>query len=153
MTKITLNFLIISILLCCNVRAADMGTKKESQQKEHFKKDIVISVDIKYLLHFPKDYSATGKPFPLIVFLHGKGQRGDNMDKLKVHGIPKILELDSNFPFVVISPQCSADKRWTDFLESLKALIDDVKDKYNIDKSRVYLTGLSMGGSGTWAMA
>jgi predicted peptidase len=126
---------------------------KEPQQKKSFKKDVVISVDIKYLLYLPKDYNSTGKPFPLLVFLHGVGECGDNLDQLKVHGIPKILETDGNFPFVVISPQCPANMWWTDHLESLKALIDDIKGKYNIDKSRVYLTGLSMGGFGTWALA
>jgi predicted peptidase len=152
MSKIILNFLLVSILLCCNAGAANMETK-EPQQKKHFKKGIIISTDINYLLYLPKDYNSVGKPFPLLIFLHGAGERGNNLDQLKVHGIPKILETDSNFPFVVISPQCPADKWWTDYLEELKALINDAKDKYNIDKSRVYLTGLSMGGFGTWALA
>jgi predicted peptidase len=129
-----------------------MGTK-ELQQKEHFKKDVVMSVDIKYLLYLPKDYNSTGKPFPLIIFLHGAGERGDNLDRLKVAGIPKVVETDSNFPFVAISPQCPANTLWIDHLESLKLLIDNIKGKYNIDKSRVYLTGLSLGGFGTWALA
>jgi len=152
MPKIILNFLLVSILLCCNARAANMETK-ESQQKKHFKKDVVLSADLKYLLYLPKDYNSTGKPFSLIVFLHGAGERGDNLDQLKVHGIPKIAEADSNFPFVVIAPQCPAEKWWTYYIEPLKALIDDVKDEYNIDKSRVYLTGLSMGGFCTWSLA
>jgi predicted peptidase len=125
-----------------------MGTKKE-----HFKKNVIVSANINYLLYLPKDYNSAGKPFPLLVFLHGAGERGDNLDQLKVHGIPKIVETDSNFPFVVISPQCPADKWWTDELEELKALIDNIKENYNIDKSRVYLTGLSMGGFGTWSLA
>jgi predicted peptidase len=148
MYKIKLNFLIISIFLYCSVGAAGMGTKKE-----HFKKDVAISADIKYLLNLPKDYNSTGTPFPLIVYLHGIGDCGDDLDKVKVHGLAKVADTDSNFPFVVISPQCPANTWWSDHIESLKALIDEVKSKYNIDKSRVYLTGLSMGGFGTWALA
>lgn len=152
MSKTVLSCLIISILLCCNVGAVDMETKSP-QQKEHFKKDIVMSVDINYLLYLPKDYNSAGNPFPLIVFLHGAGERGDNLDQLKVHGIPKILETDGNFPFVVVSPQCPANTTWAVQMEVLKALIDYIKAEYNIDTSRVYLTGLSMGGYGAWLMA
>ena len=94
MSKMMLTVLVVSILLCCNVEAGNMKTK-ELQQKEHFKKDVVISADLKYLLYLPKDYNLSGKSFPLIVFLHGAGERGDNLDLIKVHGIPKRLETDS----------------------------------------------------------
>ena len=125
-----------------------MGTTKE-----HFEKDIKIHADLKYLLHLPKDYNSTGKPFPMIVFLHGAGERGDNLDQVKAWGIANIVEHDSNFPFIVVSPQCPADLWWLLKIQELKGFIDEMKTKYNVDKSRVYLTGLSMGGFATWALA
>lgn len=145
--KIT-NFIIAAVFLYFSAGVFGMGTTKES-----FKKDIVIHAELNYLLYLPKDYNSTGEPFPLIVFLHGAGERGSNLDQLKVWGIPKKVEHDSNFPFIVVSPQCPADSWWLLKVEALKGLLDEIKSKYNVDKSRVYLTGMSMGGFGTWALA
>jgi predicted peptidase len=122
---------------------------KSLQQNKEFKNDM----SLKYLLYLPKDYSKTGEKWPLIIFLHGAGERGNDLNKVKVHGIAKMLETRDGFPFVVISPQCPENGWWTDYLPSLKALIDEVKKEYNIDESRIYMTGLSMGGFGTWTMA
>jgi len=139
--------LFLSMINYCDGKAGVMN--KSQHQKKVFK----TQVGLKYLLYLPESYEKKGKPWPLIVFLHGSGQRGDNLEKLKVHGIPKILENKKDFPFVVISPQCPEGGRWNDYTEVLKRLIDQIKAEYNIDSSRVYLTGLSMGGLGTWYMA
>jgi predicted peptidase len=139
---------LIIIFLIVSAGAFGMGTTKE-----HFEKDITIHSDLNYLLYLPKDYNSTGKPFPLIVFLHGAGERGNNLDQVKTWGIANIVEHDSNFPFIVVSPQCPADSWWLLKIPELKGFIDEMKTKYNVDKSRVYLTGLSMGGFATWALA
>lgn len=122
---------------------------KALQQKKEFKE----KVKIKYLLYLPKGYDKKGNSWPLIIFLHGAGERGNDLDKLKVHGIPKLIQNKKEFPFVIISPQCPQNGWWTDYAQNLISLINEVKKDYNIDSSRIYLTGLSMGGFGTWYMA
>jgi len=121
--------------------------------KVRFKVSAQNAPKMNYLLSLPADYTATGKPSPLIVFLHGGGERGNDLEKVKVHGPPKIAENNPNFPFVVIAPQCPEGSRWTYEIRVLKILLDDAIAKYNIDRDRIYLTGLSLGGYGTWNMA
>jgi predicted peptidase len=88
-----------------------------------------------------------------MLFLHGMGERGSDLQKVKVHGPPKIVEKQEDFPFIVVSPQCPDDRLWNDDLDVLINLLDEIVEKYGVDKERVYLTGLSMGGFGTWALA
>lgn len=104
-----------------------------------------------YLMFLPEEYYNSQKRWPLILFLHGSGQRGDNLHAVKKHGLPKIVEAKRDFPFVVISPQCPNGKEWSS--EYLNELLDDIISRYRVDPDRVYLTGLSMGGYGVWDMA
>lgn len=104
-----------------------------------------------FLLYLPKSY-AESKELPLMIFLHGMGERGTNLKKVTVHGPPKLIEQGKDFPFIVVSPQCTKDikgKGWWK-TDDLSQLLDYVKDCYNIDEDRIYLTGLSMGGYATW---
>ena len=105
-----------------------------------------------YLLYLPAGYDrrAAGG-FPLILFLHGAGERGANMKLVSIHGIPRRIENGDEFPFVVVAPQCPAGQTWDPWV--LEALLDRVIADHNIDESRIYVTGLSMGGCGTWALA
>ena len=103
-----------------------------------------------YWLHVPESYQE-GQKLPLMIFLHGAGERGDDMSKVKIHGPPKIVETQKDFPFLVVSPQVPEKERWDS--SYLMKLIDDVEEKYPVDKDRIYLTGLSMGGFGTWDLA
>lgn len=106
-----------------------------------------------YLLFRPRGYEELEQQWPLILFLHGSGERGDNLERVKIQGIPKMLEQEKhqNFPFIVVSPQCPEGETWS--AELLSAFLDRVMDAYFVDRSRVYLTGLSMGGHGTWNLA
>ncbi|MGF2035872.1 MAG: prolyl oligopeptidase family serine peptidase [Nostoc sp. CmiVER01] len=88
---------------------------------------------------------------PTILFLHGAGQRGSNLDDVKKYGVPKIVEQQADFPFIVISPQCPRGEYWN--VERLSTFLDQVIASYPVDPDRVYLTGLSMGGYGTWHLA
>ena len=107
-----------------------------------------------YLLYLPEEYDATSDDkWPVIVFLHGQGERGHDLNLLKKHGIPKIVEEWEEFPFVVVSPQCPQRSFWTRKIEALHTLIQEIIPKYQIDPSRIYLTGISMGGFGTWHLA
>jgi predicted peptidase len=89
----------------------------------------------------------------LILFLHGIGERGDDLDLVKSHGIAKIVEEQPDFPFIAISPQCPEDTMWWGHLHTLKAIVEQVMAEYAVDEQRIYLTGLSMGGFGTWSLA
>ena len=110
---------------------------------------------INYLIFLPEesnsDGSKTSKQWPLMIFLHGAGERGNDLDLVKKWGPPKIVQTDKSFPFVLVSPQCPARRNWN--VEHLKELIDHVANQYKIDQRKIYLTGLSMGGHGTWATA
>ncbi len=119
-----------------------------------FEKQIIRMVRLHYLLSLPRDYGQDPqKKWPLILFLHGMGERGSNLELVKKHGIPKIVEQKEDFPFITLSPQCPADSWWPVEIEALNALLDEVVTKYAVDPDRLYLTGLSMGGYGAWSLA
>ena len=102
-----------------------------------------------YLLHLPKDYHKKTVPYPVIIYLHGSSHRGNDLNKLKGYGIPQLIEQGKEFNFIIASPQCPDGKSWgTD--NWFDVLYDDLKTKYRIDPDRVYLTGISLGGQGTF---
>lgn len=102
-----------------------------------------------YQLFLPRGYLASGdRLWPLLLFLHGSGERGDDIAKVKVHGPPKVADRQPDFPFVTVSPLLPADEDWDE--AKLDAILDHVSARFRIDRSRVYLTGLSRGGHATW---
>ncbi len=119
----------------------------------HFERVVEHTLSLHYLISLPEGYTADSEAIPLLLFLHGAGERGSDLDRVKAHGPPKIIDRGDDLPAVVISPQCPAGTWWTDHLEALSMLLDEVIDTHNIDEERVYITGLSMGGYGTWALA
>jgi len=110
-----------------------------------------VRSQLNYLLFTPKSYSKAGEPVPLIIFLHGSGERGTDLDLVKKWGPPALVEKNPDFPFMVVSPQ-SPDNEWW-HADQLKAMIDEVLATHNVDRHRVYLTGISMGGFGAWDLA
>lgn len=112
--------------------------------------DVQIPVRMGYLLYLPEEYEQQ-ESWPLVLFLHGAGERGDDLEKVKVHGPPKLIAAGKSFPFVCVSPQCREDSWWD--ATQLLALLDEIVRTHNIDEDRIYVTGLSMGGFGTWALA
>jgi len=108
-------------------------------------------VEINYLIFLPADYGKQDGARPLLLFLHGAGERGDNLALVKRHGPPKIVDKKKDFPFIVVSPQCPKKKRWQ--AEQLIKLLDHVAGAHTVDRDRIYVTGLSLGGYGTWALA
>jgi dienelactone hydrolase len=106
-------------------------------------------LETQYLLYLPDGYANdTSKKWPLLIFLHGSGESGDDLNKVKAHGPPKLIEKGKKFPFIVVSPQAPPYTGWRP--DIFKGMLEDLKKKYRVDKDRVYLTGLSMGGFGTW---
>jgi predicted peptidase len=118
-------------------------------QRIHIERRQVLSAD--YLLFLPDGYGADPtKRWPLILFLHGAGQRGTNVWLVAQNGPLKPGCGMANLPFIIVSPQCPEGKIWSNDL--LLALLDEIEAKYAVDTQRVYLTGLSMGGFGTWSL-
>jgi len=114
--------------------------------------------DSKYYLFVPHGYTGD-KEFPLILFLHGAGERGDDGEAPVKQGIGNAIKFKQNeksFPFFVIFPQCKAKGFWRaggPDADRAMAILDTVMKEYKIDEKRLYLTGLSMGGAGTWSLA
>jgi len=128
-------------------------TNQESPGKQRecmFKQTVRLG----YLLFLPRGYGTDPEEkWPLILFLHGMGERGNDLKLVKKHGIPKIVGQQPDLPFVVVSPQCPDETMWRDHHLALKGLLDETVANYAVDVHRIYLTGLSMGGYGTWSLA
>jgi predicted peptidase len=105
--------------------------------------------EMPYLAYLPKDYDPkSGHRWPLMLFLHGAGERGTNVQNVAIHGPLKLVKKGKNFPFIIVAPLCPADGNWSN--EPLLKLLDHVTGEFAVDTNRIYLTGLSMGGYGTW---
>lgn len=116
-------------------------------------RDIIEHLHLDYLRYLPPDYDKDpAKKWPLILFLHGAGERGDDLNLIKKHGLPKVVE-ERDIPFVMVAPQCPLNHWWSDFLPALDDILEYSITSLNVDPQQVYLTGLSMGGFGTWHMA
>jgi pimeloyl-ACP methyl ester carboxylesterase len=105
-----------------------------------------------YLLSLPDGYqNDTSKRWPLMIFLHGSGESGNDLEKVKANGPPKLVAAGKKFPFIIVSPQAHLPEGWEP--DNLYHLLLYTKQTYRVDETRIYLTGLSMGGFGTWALA
>lgn len=109
----------------------------------------------KYLLYLPETYGKDKLRLPLILFLHGSGERGNNPNIIGNFGPPLVALKQKGFPFIVLAPQCPPGKWWTDadVTDMVMALLDKVCKDYLVDTKRIYLTGMSMGGFGAWDLA
>jgi predicted esterase len=124
--------------------AVNMGQHPHTSEK----------ANINFLLYLPDEYGKDSRQkWPLILFLHGMGERGNNLDYLKIGGLPKKLESEQNFPFVAVSPQIeNQEGYWSsdEITASLFTLLEEIQATYSIDPERIYLTGVSLGAGGTW---
>ena len=140
---------LLALTACTSTQPAATSGPPPTQMAKHFKFKRTATVDVSYLLFLPRGYDAKAdKRWPLILFLHGSGERGTNVWKVATHGPPKIVTAQPEFPFIVVSPQCPEHQVWSN--EVLLQLLDEITAEYAVDTGRVYLTGLSMGGYGTW---
>lgn len=122
-------------------------------ETQNFAVSISKQVKLRYHLHLPTGYDAD-QQYPLMLFLHGAGERGDDLTLVKKHGPIKVAESGTDLPFIIAAPQCDAETVWwTTYPEALIALINRLSVVYAVDTRRIYLTGLSMGGYGTWDLA
>lgn len=155
----TLGLVCLAAIFLCGCSGAERRTTaaksvKGGQSEQMLEKQITKKVSLRYSLYLPEGYGQQkGQKWPLMLFLHGAGERGNDINLVKKHGPPKLIDQGKEFPFIVVSPQCPGESWWTEQLDALTALLDDVQSKYAVDPDRVYVTGLSMGGFGTWALA
>ena len=147
-------FGLLVLAFCCMLlfdNPCDAQTEERQVAKRLAPSNNGETGEMSYLLYLPPAYESNEMKWPLLLFLHGAGERGDDLELVKVHGPPKMIAQGRDFPFVVISPQCPDGEIWS--IETLHALINEVVETHRIDTSRIYVTGLSMGGYGSWGLA
>ncbi len=149
--RISLSFIGIGFLLLIYDRGCQFSLTPDTtgQQAYIFQHD---DTTLDYLLHLPSNYDER-RSWPVILYLHGASLRGSNVEKVKQYGLAAKAAREPNFPFMLISPQCPSEKGWHDIDDAVLALLDDVINRYAADDRRVYLTGVSLGGSGAWHLA
>ena len=105
-----------------------------------------------YLLYLPETYEKeTSKKWPLVIFLHGSGERGTDINSVRKNGLPHELDQRGTTPYILIAPQCPANTKWN--IANLDGMLSDALKRYRIDTQRVIITGLSLGGFGSWGWA
>ncbi len=107
---------------------------------------------LRYLLYLPTAYATSEAAFPLLLFLHGGGESGSDIEQVKRHGPPRMIEEGHSFPMIVVSPQNPELKGFWDE-DLLAELLDDLETRLRVDRKRIYLTGLSRGAYGAWRLA
>ena len=142
--------LILTVAATLFLAIPAMAADEPKQKPEKLDKQVRVELD--YLLYLPEGYEQQDR-WPLMLFLHGAGERGHDLALVKKHGPPKLIDEGKTFPFIVVSPQCPSGSWWSAKPLELTALLDEVSAKYKVDADRIYLTGLSMGGFGTWTLA
>ena len=109
---------------------------------------------VPFLCYLPKDYAERTDTVPLLLFLHGRGESNGPLAKVASWGPPRYLAAGEQMPYVVLAPQCPKSAWWSDDDQQrlLVALLDHAERTWRIDPDRIYVTGLSMGGYGTWRL-
>jgi len=149
-TKGELMMLMLSVAAVGVSRGEAPPADRLTPHSEEFTVTRAVSVD--YLLYLPDGYESDAtRKWPMVVFLHGAGERGDDLAKVKIHGPARYVAEGKSYPFILIAPQC-AERRWWD-AQVIVELVERITRSYRVDPERVYLTGLSMGGFGTWSAA
>jgi predicted peptidase len=129
-------------LAACALLLFSLSTRAQTKPKANYP----------YLLYLPKTYTSDTKHYPLLIYLHGGSQKGNDLNKLKTYGLPHLIDKGKAFEFIVASPQCPEGKYWSteNWFDSLYV---NLTRQYRIDTNRVYMTGISMGGYGALIVA
>ena len=148
--KTTLSLLLVALPLFIPMKAkAQNSNSLVTSATLNWK--IARKGEMQYLLYLPKDYDkASDKKWPLMLFLHGAGERGNDVNRVAIHGPMSLVKQGTNFPFIIVAPLCPSGEIWQN--EPLLQLLDRVTKNYAVDTNRVYLTGISMGGYGAWKL-
>ena len=161
MKKVSFPIFVLSLLVISSAYSQDLTSKFEAKQFISESGDT-----LNYRIFIPEEVDSTGS-YPLVLFLHGAGERGsDNKAQLK-WGVWRFVEdsVQQKHPSIVVAPQAPKEQYWgrLDWRESMKMteepakpmylslqLLEQLQQDFEIDSSRLYITGLSMGGFGTW---
>ena len=142
---------IVTALAACAAR--DSWPLTAGQQSINLRRTVTHDVESHFLLFLPASFDAhSHTKYPLLIFLHGSGEAGNDLARLKVQGPPKIVEERQDFPFIVVSPQIPDEALGFDPV-TLNTMLDELIARLPIDTDRVYLTGLSLGGRWTYSWA
>ncbi len=134
--------------------AAGRWTLAVGQHPQSFSRTVTLKSEGRLLLYLPAGFSATPPVrYPLLIFLHGSGEAGWDLAKLRVNGPPKLAHGGADFPFIVASPQSTLGGYGGFDPVMLDAMLDELLARLPIDPDRVYLTGLSMGGIWSYGWA
>lgn len=134
---------IILLLGLCNLGAQQLAQKMS----------ITSSMEYQYLLYLPDGYDAdTAGGYPLLLFLHGGGECGTDIEKVKTLGPPALVQKGKHFPFIILSPQNPYPFKFWD-VHALAFLLDSIVKEHRVDEDRIYLAGYSRGAYGAWSLA
>jgi predicted peptidase len=146
-----LSGIILALVAAASASAADAAPPAGRSLHRLTLQDPVAD-HVNYLLYVPAAYAKdAAAQWPLILFLHGSEQRGDNPALLDGMALLDFAQKEKDFPFIAVFPQCPRNTHWPPGI--VKKVLDAVELKLRIDRERVYLTGFSMGGFGTWQTA
>lgn len=161
MDRLVTLLLITCVLLSGCRESSNRIYMSPGQHQQLFERTITEGANTKtescrYLLYLPKGYGEKQQQWPMIVFLHGAGKRPDDLRKIWTPIPPNIPELKNQLQFIVVYPQCPKDNKgnyqgWPKKL--LLNVINDIISQHGVDKKRIYVTGLSMGGTAAWDLA
>lgn len=147
-------FLTVIVSLCVSLPVHSQEEPTAGKQVEQTLSD--GDSKLNFLCYLPQKYGQDAEEtWPLVLFLHGRGESYGPLSLVAKWGPPKFAARGDDLPFILISPQCPGDGRWSDETRQaqLGKLLDKISDEFKVDSTRVYLTGLSMGGYGSWTMA
>ena len=149
--KIWMNALVTGCFFCPTMASAAEPTPGEQVEQE-FKSD---DGSLSYLLYLPKDYKDNTDKVPLILFLHGRGESYGPLRLVEKWGPPRMVARGDEMPYILVSPQCPGTTDWRKPEQQilLAQLLDHIIKQFRVNEERVYLTGLSMGGYGSWQLA
>ncbi|MBC2840282.1 PHB depolymerase family esterase [Robiginitalea sp. SC105] len=114
--------------------------------------ETAVRETLQYYLYYPPGYDESEEEFGILLFLHGGGEAGQSLEAMRENGPPKMLLEGNDFPFLILAPYNSHKKQWWN-VRAVRQLLDSVVADNRVDRNRIYLTGLSRGGSASWEMA
>ncbi len=158
MKRIVFIFLALNFLTSCVSYKRSNTIFQYGNYMKNINNEYSQTSGLNYIITFPEDYSDNSDKYPVIVFLHSLAERGDDINLLvnnpdgQGYGIAEYAK-ETDFPFITISPLCPKDTYWPLITRKLDKLLSDVSARYRVDKKRIYLTGVSMGGMGVWSFA
>ena len=141
----------VFMVLSLGILADEPAAGRQVEQKL----DLPDGRSVSYLLYLPAEYRANEGKWPVMLFLHGRGESYGPLSLVKKWGPPQMLDRGEALPYIVVSPQCPGEESWAQEKQQagLVSLLDHIAGTYRVDSERVYLTGLSMGGYGSWRLA